>query len=100
MSGSELAAKCRAFWGEFPSPVRILLSHTFYCAFTDICFVALFWFVRLLPITGWALVILDQMEQIVLVVVTLYFALVTIYDLAEEKVRAIIKSFSRHAVFA
>jgi hypothetical protein len=91
----------RAFWAEFPRPFRIIVSHTTWCALADLSFIALFRFAHQGAITGWPLIILDKTEQIVLVAVTLYFALVTIYDLTEERARAIIRFFaSRHSVLA
>jgi hypothetical protein len=53
---------------------------------------------------GVTLTIFDHVEDIVLVVITFYFAGVLLYDLTQERVRAlinfIIRLCSRQAVFA
>jgi hypothetical protein len=95
-----MVASARAFWSELPSPLRILLSHAFYCAVTDLSFIALFWLARWVPLGRWPAVILDTTEQIMVVGVTVYFTLITLYDLTQERLRAIVRSFSGHSVLA
>jgi hypothetical protein len=53
---------------------------------------------------GLPLIILDHVESIVLVTITVYFAIVLVYDLTQERIRAVINFivhlFSRQTVFA
>lgn len=88
-------------WRDLPQSVRVLLEHTFHCILTDICFLIVFWFVKFVPLTGWLQVIFSATEQILLVVVTLYFAVVAVYDLTQERLHALVRFFRSHnSVFA
>lgn len=90
-------------WSKLPAPAQLILEHTFNCALADGSFLFLFWLIHLGVGSGWLLAIVDVTEDVVLVVVTLFFASVLIYDLMQERVRAVFRFFtrsSRQSIFA
>ena len=86
-------------WSALPASFRAILTHTGNCALTVISFRFLFWLAHT-GAPGWPLTIMDQTENIVLATVYIYFALILLYDLFEERVRAIIRFLRNQIVLA
>jgi hypothetical protein len=78
-------------WSDLPHTFRALCSHTFYCALTLLSFIGLFKLAHWGVEPGRVLLALDKTEDVVLVVVYVYFAIVLIYQLTQERVRAFIE---------
>ncbi len=87
-------------WSGLPPAFRAILIHTINCALAVLSFIFLFWLTHKGLNPGWPLTILDQTENIVLTVIYVYFAVVLIYDLTEERVRAIFRFFSHQVLVA
>jgi hypothetical protein len=91
-------------WSTYPPTFRAICEHTFNCALSMLSFMTLSALAHLGLEKGVTLTIFEHVENIVLVVITFYFAGILLYDLTEERVRAlinfIVRLCSRQAVFA
>jgi hypothetical protein len=91
-------------WSDLSKAARALVKHTIVCGLSVGSFMLLFWLAHKGLNQGWPLTILDRTENIVLVVVYVYFAGVVLYDLMQERLRAVIqfirRLFGNHAVLA
>jgi hypothetical protein len=88
-------------WADLPHTFRALCGHTFYCGLTQFSFIGLFKLAHWGLEKGMVLTVLDKTEDIVLVVVYIYFAIVLIYELTQERVREFIRFIASHwSVFA
>ena len=83
-----------------PSAFRAILNHTVICALAVLSFIFLFWLTHSGLTPGRLLAILDDTENVVLGVIFVYFALVLIYDLVEERARAVIQFIRQHLILA
>jgi hypothetical protein len=79
-----------AWWSKLPYTVRSIVIHTVNCALALLSFTALFKLAHWGLGPGMVRNVLDMTEDVVLVVVYLYFAVVLIYELTQEHVRAFI----------
>jgi hypothetical protein len=94
----------QSYFSDLLRPAGALIKHAFLCALALLVFWSVFRLAHSLVSSSRLLTLLDTIEDVVLVAVFVYFSVVVLYDLMQERVRAACEFFrqlcSRHVVLA